>query len=160
MQVERRRLIPGLVLILLGVAFLLRDYFSIGPEFLLIVVGLIFLVAYVFARMYGLLIPGMLLLGLGFGLMYQRTSNAGSAVPLGLGLGFIAIFAVDFIATRARHRWWPLIPGAALMIPGIVDTFPAARVWLEKGWPVILIVAGLIVLALNFIPKDSSKSSV
>jgi hypothetical protein len=157
MQIQRGRLIPGLVLILLGVAFLLRDYFSIGPEIIVIVAGLGFLVAYIFARLYGLLIPGMLLLGLGLGLMYQRTSNAGAAVPLGLGLGFIAIWVVDFIANRARHRWWPLIPGAALIIPGIVDMFPDARVWLEKGWPVILIVVGLAIIALNFIPRNKTN---
>jgi hypothetical protein len=159
MQNQRSKVVPGLVLVLLGIAFLLRDYFSIGPEFLLIVAGVIFFVAYIFSRMYGVLIPGMLLLGLGAGLVYQRSFNSGSAVPLGLGVGFIAIYIIDLLVSRTFHRWWPVIPGGALMIPGIIDTFPIARVWVEKGWPVILIVVGLFLLILNFVPKSVSKPS-
>lgn len=157
MQIRRGRLIPGLILILLGIAFLLREYLGVGPEFVLILAGLVFLVPYLLTRLYGFLIPGMLLAGLGAGMLYQNTSHVGSAVPLGLGIGFISIFAVDWIVTRAM-RWWPLIPGAALMIPAIVDTFPVARVWLEKGWPVILILVGLLLLALNFFPRNQPKT--
>ena len=156
MQFRRGRLIPGLVLILLGIAFLLRDYLGVGPEFVLILAGLVFLVPYLLTRLYGLLIPGMILAGLGGGLLYERVAHVNWAVPLGLGVGFVAIFAVDWIVTRAA-RWWPLIPGAALMIPAIVDAFPDARIWLEKGWPVILILVGVLLLALNFIPRNQPK---
>lgn len=156
MQFRRGRLIPGVILILLGIAFLLRDYLGVGPEFVLILAGLVFLVPYLFTRLYGLLIPGMLLSGLGLGLLYERTAHLGSAVPLGLGAGFIAIFAVDWVVTRSI-RWWPLIPGAALMIPAALDLVPAARVWLEKGWPVILILVGVLLLALNFFPRNQPK---
>jgi len=157
MQFRRGRLIPGLILILLGIAFLLREYFGVGPEFVLILVGLVFLVPYLLTRLYGFLIPGMILLGLGAGLLYDRAAHLGWAVPLGLGLGFIAIFAVDWVVTRAV-RWWPLIPGAALMIPALVDAFPPVRDWLEKGWPVILILAGLLLIALNFLPRNQTKT--
>lgn len=157
MQIRRGRLIPGLILVLLGIAFLLREYLGVGPEFVLILAGLVFLVPYLLTRLYGFLIPGMILSGLGAGMLYQNTSHTGSAVPLGLGIGFIAIFAVDSMVTRAL-RWWPLIPGAALMIPALVDAFPVARVWLERGWPVILILVGLLLLALNFFPRNQPKT--
>ena len=157
MQFRRGRLIPGLILILLGVAFLLREYLGVGPEFVLILAGLLFLAPYLFMRVYGLLIPGMILLGLGLGLLYERVAHVGWAVPLGLGLGFVAIFLMDWLATRAL-RWWPLIPGAALMIPAILGAFPESRVWLDKGWPLILIVLGVLLLGLNFTPRNQPKS--
>ena len=157
MQFRRGRLIPGLILILLGISFLLREYFEVGPELVLIVAGLVFLVPFLLTRLYGLLIPGMILVGLGAGLFYQNMNHVGWAVPLGLGVGFIAIFAVDWVVTR-EVRWWPLIPGAALMIPAILDEFPDARMWLEKGWPVILILGGVLLLGLNFSPKNQPKS--
>lgn len=157
MQVQRRRLIPGLILILLGAAFLLRDYLQITPGVILILASVILLVPYLFTRWYGLLIPGMLVLGLGVSLLYERDGRAGSLVPLGLGLGFIAIFVVDLIVTRAR-RWWPLIPGGILAVVGAMGAFPEARQWLDKGWPAILIVLGLLVLARNFFPTNQPKT--
>ena len=160
MQTRRGRLIPGLILILLGIAFLLRNYFEIGPGLILILAGLVFLVPYVLTRWYGLLIPGMILLGLGIGLLYERGFRTDVTVPLGLGLGFIAIFVVDFIATRTM-RWWPLIPGVILALVGIVGVFPEAQVWLEKGWPVLLILGGLLLLALNFVkPHTGAKGKL
>ena len=157
MPFRRGRLIPGLILILLGVAFLLREYLGVGPEFILVLAGLVFLVPYLLTRLYGLLIPGMILIGLGAGMLYERVSHVGWAVPLGLGIGFIAIFVADWIVTRAV-RWWPLIPGAALMIPAIVDAFPSVGFWLEKGWPVILILIGLLLIGLNFFSKNQPKA--
>lgn len=157
MQVQRRSLIPGVILILLGIAFALREFLGIGPELVLILGGLVFLVPYFFTRWYGLLIPGMLLVGLGAGLAYERVSNVGWAVPLGLGIGFVLVYVVDWIVTRST-RWWPLIPAAALAIPAIISAFPDARVWLEKVWPVLLILLGLLLVARNFVPRRQPKT--
>ncbi len=157
MQVQRRRLVPGLILILLGIALLLREYFEIGPGLILILAALIFIVPYMFTRWYGLLIPGMILLGLGIGLLVERGLRTSATVPFGLGLGFIAIFVTDFVATR-MVRWWPLIPGGILVLVGLVDASPEARTWLERGWPVILILGGLLILARDFTQKNQPKA--
>lgn len=158
MQVHRGRLIPGLILILLGIALLLKEYFEVGPGLILIFVGLVFLVPYVFTRWYGMLVPGLLLLGLGIGLLLERGTRTDVTTPLGLGLGFIAIFVVDF-AVRRVLRWWSLIPGGVLVIVGIADAFPEAQLWLQKGWPVLLIALGLLLLSAEFKPRTGTKGN-
>jgi hypothetical protein len=70
----------------------------------------------------------------------------GEPVVLGLGLGFLAVYAADVLTSGAREpgRWWPLIPGSILtFIAGAETTFgvEGARV-IERGWPIILIAVG------------------
>jgi hypothetical protein len=150
MNTNRARLIPGLVLIVLGIAFLLAQYFEFGPALFLILLGLVFLVPYALTRSYGLLIPGCILAGVGLGLVFDRPPlGTAIAVPLGLGLGFIAIFVLQLIVARQSH-WWPLIPGGLLVLVGIAEGIPQAQVLFEKGWPLILVLAGLLILTGQF----------
>lgn len=157
MGVHRGRLIPGLILILLGVVFLLKEYFEIGPGLILIFIGLALLVPYVFTRRYGFLVPGLLLMGLGIGLLFERGMHTDVTAPLGLGLGFIAIFVVEFIVKRAL-RWWSLIPGAVLVLVGIAEAFPEAQMWLQRGWPILLIALGLLLLGAEFLKPRSGTN--
>ena len=158
MNTNRARLIPGLVLIVLGIAFLLAQYFEFGPALFLILLGLVFLVPYALTRSYGLLIPGCILAGVGLGLLFDRPPlGTAIAVPLGLGLGFIAIFVLQLIVARQSH-WWPLIPGGLLVLVGIAEGIPQAQVLFEKGWPLILVLIGLLILAGQFWnPSRASK---
>jgi len=150
MNTNRARLIPGLVLIVLGIAFLLAQYFEFGPALFLILLGLVFLIPYALTRSYGLLIPGCILAGVGLGLAFDRPPlGTAIAVPLGLGLGFIAIFVLQLIVARQSH-WWPLIPGGLLVLVGIAEGVPQAQVLFEKGWPLILVLVGLLILAGQF----------
>ena len=150
MNTNRARLIPGLVLIVLGIAFLLAQYFEFGPALFLILLGLVFLIPYALTRSYGLLIPGCILAGVGLGLLFDRPPlGTAIAVPLGLGLGFIAIFVLQLIVARQSH-WWPLIPGGLLVLVGIAEGIPQAQVLFEKGWPLILVLAGLLILTGQF----------
>ena len=151
MSVNRVRLIPGLILIVLGVMFLLMQYFEFGPGLFLLLLGLIFLIPYLLTRSYGMLIPGCILAGIGVGLMFDRPPLGTSvAVPIGLGLGFIAIFVVQLIVARASH-WWPLIPGSILVLVGIAEGIPQAQTLIEKGWPLVLVLIGLLILAGQFL---------
>jgi hypothetical protein len=150
MAVNRAKLIPGLILIILGIVFLLMQYFEFGPGLFLALLGLVFLILYVLTRSYGLLIPGCILAGIGIGLMFDRPPlNTAVAVPIGLGLAFIAIFVVQLVVARASH-WWPLIPGGILVLTGIADGVPQAQTLIEKGWPLILVLIGLLILAGQF----------
>jgi hypothetical protein len=159
MRSSRGRLIPGLILILLGIGFLLKEYFEIGPGLILLFFGAVFLLPYLFTRWYGMLVPGLLLTGLGIGMLFERGMRTDITAPLGLGLGFIAIFVVDFVATRVV-RWWPLVPGVVLTFVGIVEAIPEANLWLQRGWPVLLIVLGLLVLATGFVrPRPETKDA-
>lgn len=158
MRVHRGRLIPGLILILLGIAFLLKEYFEVGPGLILIFIGLVFLGPYFFTRWYGMLVPGLLLLGLGIGLLFERGTRTDVTAPLGLGLGFIAIFIVDFVMRRVL-RWWSLIPGGVLVLLGVAEAFPEAQLWLQRGWPVLLIALGLLMLLSGLMrPRSETRS--
>lgn len=150
MKMNRSRLIPGLILIALGIVLLLVQYIEFGPGLVLVLLGLVFLAGYAGTRSYGVLIPGCILGGLGLGIMFQRPPFLGDAAPLiGLGLGFCAIFAIQLIVAGRPH-WWPLVPGALLVVAGILTSWQQGQLLLERGWPLILIAAGLFVLAAQF----------
>jgi hypothetical protein len=150
MNANRARLISGLILIVLGLVFLLRQYVEFGPGHFLLLLGLVFLVPYALTRSYGLLIPGCILAGLGLGLIFGRAPMRDDiTVPIGLGLGFLAIFVVQLIACGRSH-WWPLVPGGILVLVGIAEGVPQGQMLLEKGWPLILILIGLAILAGQF----------
>ncbi|MBM3129877.1 MAG: hypothetical protein FJ009_14790 [Chloroflexi bacterium] len=150
MDMNRARMIPGLILIVLGIAFLLGQYFEFGPALFLVLLGLVFLIPYVFTRSYGLLIPGCILAGIGIGLVFDRPPlGTAIAVPIGLGLGFIAIFVIHLIVARSSH-WWPLIPGGILVLVGVAEGVPQAQTLIEKGWPLVLVLIGLLILAGQF----------
>lgn len=150
MSINRARLIPGLILIALGIMFLLMQYFEFGPGLFLVLLGLGFLIPYVLTHSYGMLIPGCILAGIGIGLMFDRPPLGTTiAVPIGLGLGFLAIFVVQLVVARASH-WWPLIPGSILVLVGIAEGVPQAQSLVEKGWPLVLVLIGLLILAGMF----------
>lgn len=69
----RGSLTGGLVLIALGLAFLAMQLFEqIGGSVVLLSLGAAFLTAHLIYRVYGLLIPGCILFGLGAGRSSRR----------------------------------------------------------------------------------------
>lgn len=159
-QQNRGRIIAGAVLILLGVAFFAMQFLgSVGSAAILFAVGVIFLAAYFYTRTYGFLIPGCILAGLALGQlagqagMFSFTGLSG----IGLGIGFLAIFVIDWLYAQ-NMRWWPLIPGGILVVTGLASANENLQVLLQKGWPLILVVIGLIVLAGAFGLTGRQKS--
>ncbi len=140
------RWIPGVILIVLGVALLLMQFFRFGPGQFLILLALLFFVPYVLLRSYGLLIPGCILAGIGLGLIFESSEQTYVTVPIGLGLGFIAIFSIQLMAAGHSH-WWPLVPGVLLVVVGLAESVPQAQTLVERGWPLLLILIGLAILA-------------
>lgn len=150
MTVSRARLIPGLFLIILGLIFLLGQFFEFAPPLFILLLGLVFLVGYAATRSIGLLIPGCILSGLGAGLLFARSPfREDVAVSLGLGMGFVAIYAVQRVVSGRSH-WWPLVPGIILLLTGFAESVPDGRLLVEKAWPIALILVGLIILAAQF----------
>lgn len=146
----RATLIPGLLLIAVGIVMLLAQFFDSTPGLLLLLLGLIFLIAYAFTRTIGLLIPGCILAGLGIGILVGRAPfREDVSVLIGLGLGFIAIFVVQLVVAGRSH-WWPLVPGGLLLLAGVAEMVPQGQVLLERGWPLLLIFIGLAILAGQF----------
>ena len=91
---------------------------NLDGDVIVLVIGLVFAIAFAATRRYGLLIPAGIMTGLGTGILLEDFGVMGEPVVLGLGLGFLAIYAADFLTSGASApgRWWPLIPGAILTI--------------------------------------------
>ncbi len=86
-------------------------------------IGIAFAAAYVMSRKYGFLIPAGILTGLGAGLVIGQWAGAsdsdmGIFAVLGLGTGFLLIYAVDAIVTSNMMRFWPVIPAGILYLVG------------------------------------------
>ena len=147
---ERANTMPALVLIGLGVVLLMAQLTGVGPEAIVALIGAGFLLAYAVSRQYGLLIPGGIMTGLGIGIIVetQAVGSRGEPVLLGLGLGFLAIYAVDAVVRRSDALWWPVIPGGILATLGVLIG-TGREGWLENAgtwWPAILIVIGGLIL--------------
>lgn len=156
---QRRRATAGVVLIVVGAAFLLRpkfDYFE--SEYLLLLVGALFLGGYLWRRRYGLMIPAGVLLGLGTGQLLQENLGAGTNWELlALGLGFLAIYAVPLLV-GSRSHWWPLIPGGVLVLSALEQTEDLVRLLFEH-WPLVLVLVGLVLLADALLLRGRKRSS-
>ena len=138
--------LPGVILIAVGLTLFAVQLLHLDADVIVLVIGLVFAFAYAVTRRYGFLIPAGIMTGLGIGILLEDLGVMGEPVVLGLGLGFLAIYAGDALVSGAREpgRWWPLVPGAILtVIAGAESTFGAegARV-IEQGWPVLLIAVG------------------
>src|SRR6266542_4165745 len=114
-----RRSTPGVLLIAIGLVLLVAQWFDVTGAAALGAIAGVLLVMYVSSRRYGFLVPGMILGGLAIGVGFQESGYdpEGGIVVAGLGAGFLAIYLVDAFVAGAK-RWWPLFPGALLMVDG------------------------------------------
>jgi len=154
------------VLIVLGSLLLLGNLFDIGGSVLLIVLGGAFLAGYFTTRNYGLLIPAMILIGLGVGVLLSDLDLfrlEDHWVSFCLGAGFAAIYLVD-LATWRQGGKWPLWPGGFLVLIGVigagVETGLFDELWwgfvdiAEVWWPVLLILLGARMLRRRREPRS------
>lgn len=139
--------VTGTVLIVIGLLlFALQLATGITVTILFLVGGAVFIAGYYNRRAYGLLIPGCLLVGMGLGQLgedYLEIVHDPSS--LGLGLGFLAIFAIDKLR-RGTTPWWPLIPGFILLFMGLEPGRMNLGALFSKAWPLVLVVIGLFYL--------------
>ncbi|HET6700306.1 MAG TPA: hypothetical protein VFH14_00775 [Gemmatimonadaceae bacterium] len=138
--------LPGVILIAVGVTLFAVQLLDLDGDVVVLVIGLVFAIAFAATRRYGLLIAAGIITGLGGGILLEDFGVTGEPVVLGLGLGFLAVYAGDLLTSGARApgRWWPLIPGTILtIIAGAESTFgPGGARMIAQGWPIILIAAG------------------
>ena len=138
--------LPGVILIVVGATLFAVQLLDLDADVIVLVIGLVLATAFVATRRYGLLILAGIMTGLGTGILLEDLGMRGEPVVLGLGLGFLAIYAADVLSSGAREpgRWWPLVPGAILTFIASAETtfgVEGARV-IERGWPIILIAVG------------------
>jgi len=141
---DPRRMV-GLLLIAGGLLWALIAITDLDGTVVVPGVGMVFLVAYLVTRRYGLLIPGGIVTGLGIGLVVAAQGGPGEAVVLGLGLGFVAITAFDAMLGDGGAAWWPLIPGGILTVVGASQIAGIHDIGIYLV-PAALIVVGLLML--------------
>ena len=161
---DRGGLIAGFVIILVGLFFLAAQFVPDIGRYIVLAVGLVFLAAFVVRREYGFLIPGCIVSGVGIGIVLASSLDdpwSGASVLFSIAGGFIAIWLISsFMHSRnkgwpdgdardaANALWWPLIPGGILVLIGFIvlaeDGFATD---LLQWWPLLIIGAGLLVLA-------------
>ena len=144
---DRAALTLGSVLVVLGAVLLAGRFSDVvaagGPA---LWIGLGFLAWWAFNGNYGLLLPAGVLTGLGVGLMLGEIGFYGNAVALGLGAGFLAIYALDVLRRLRRSSWWPLVPGIVLVAVGLLQHTSGWDALGELGWPLLLIILGMIIV--------------
>ena len=141
----RRRRVSGAILLVLGLGLLASQLAGgLGEAMVLLLIGSAFIAGYLHRRSYGLLIPGSILLGLGAGSVGEKwMSGVGDLDTIGLGAGFVAIYIID-TSYRGGSHWWPLIPGAILVVAGVASG--SLEHLISVGWPLVLVVIGLRLL--------------
>jgi len=156
---ERTNLLPGLILIILGLAFLALQFVERpwGPGFIFALVGFIFVISAAITHNLGLYIPGFIFLGLGVGLaamtILPQEDKNWPLILIGLGLGFLAIWPT-FTMPQRQHPW-PLYPGGILTGLGLLFWMAVYEVLgltmeslssILRWWPLILVVIGAVIV--------------
>jgi len=156
---EKASLLPGLILIILGLAFLALQFVERpwGPGLIFALLGLIFVFSAPITRNLGLYVPGFILLGLGAGLaaltVLPQEEKNWPLILIGLGLGFLAIWPT-FTMPQRQHPW-PLYPGGILAGLGflfLMATYGVLGLTMEslssilRWWPIILVVVGAAII--------------
>ncbi len=157
---RNKAIVPGVLLIALGVVFLLWQFLPFGGAVLLFLLGVGFLVTYfAWQRHIGFLIPGAILTGLSIATaLWQGKDNNWPYFLVMLGLAF---FAIWLFGTRGEQNHWPLWPGTILFVLGIGFWLTTRGVlpwslWdlIGKAWPVVLIIIGLGIVLRWFRDKE------
>jgi hypothetical protein len=167
--------IGGAILILAGILALIGQIIpdSFGElfgTFLLLGLGIVFLLAGILTRESGWFIPGGILTGLGAGVglitssLFSRLSgDEGGWFLLVFAAGWFLIPVMSILFTQEKH-WWALIPGGIIGFVGLAvlfgGVFMNALEWFGYLWPIALIAAGLYILWRIRHPKDEESEPV
>jgi hypothetical protein len=155
----RENVTGGLILVGVGLVALLSQFINLGDwgVFLVAGLGLVFLLVGVAQREVGYLIPGGILSGIGTGIVliagpWQtqfRNIDEGAVFMFAFAGGWVVITLLSALFAR-ETAWWALIPGAIMALVGFTvlygGAFATALTWVGRGWPVLLIIAGLYAL--------------
>jgi hypothetical protein len=161
MKQQTKDFTGGLILLAIGLIALAGQFvpISIPEDWGLLIVpclGALFLVWGILTRTPGLVIPGGILSGVGWGIYaisgpisIWQGNNEGGVFLVFLGLGFGLITLVTAVFTK-ETQWWALIPGGIIAFVGTSILFGGALLtivaFLGKLWPLALILLGISIL--------------
>jgi hypothetical protein len=160
---KRGSVIGGLILIAMGLLFLLLQtnpeiaaQIDLGLHWPLIIVavGVLFLLGALLGTA-GMAVPGMIMVGLG-GLFYYQSMSGNWAswaytwtlIPGFVGLGIILMGLLDS-DSRSSIRGGITLLFISLVMFAIFGGFMGGFGILQQFWPVLLIVAGILILLRN-----------
>ncbi len=154
--------ISGSILILMGILFFVEQIVQ-SPTFgalMLPGLGLIFIAWALLLRNFGLLIPGGILTGIGFGILFMDYGPAILAgvddgalfmIVFGLGWGLITLLSP---LTEGRFVSWPLIPGGIIGGIGVFlllgDVGETVLNLLSYLWPLLLVALGVFIIIKQY----------
>ncbi|NLY42519.1 MAG: hypothetical protein GX066_00765 [Clostridiaceae bacterium] len=162
-------LIAGLILSYIGTIIFLNNTLRISQEkfgaLFLIALGLAFLTIYFMKKKAGFIIPGFILPAIGaykFIISMDKFSNRDlwPLIFMTLAAAFLLIFLFEYKAYGAK----PLVVSLILFgvgvlgfmtVRGYIDTnmWKLLLGWLRKLWPVLFIIAGLMLIFKNMSEK-------
>jgi hypothetical protein len=151
-------MVAGIILLLVGTSSLLAVFYPAFDfdRYFLLLLGIAFLVWGCLQPVRGLIIPGGILTGLGAAVLVTSSFYTNFSNPVNGGI-FLLVFACGwmliplFTALVARPAmWWPTIPAGFMAVFGVAllasSLDPQVLDYLNKGWPLILIVIGLYLI--------------
>lgn len=151
---------PFIVIFSIGIPFLMEDLnFLNFVLFVGLSIGICLLIAGIYWKLFGLVIPGALLLGIPPGLYFawERTSSTNPLEQTGIMLvGFAFGWGLITVSSRALTKnfiWWPLIPGGILAVVGwglfIAGNPESAVSFIGNTGSVGLIIFGIYLLLMR-----------
>ncbi len=168
---KRDSLVWGLILILAGLGFLLFQRFpglwaTFSWPWILVGVGAVFAIGSFLSRKGGLMIPALIIAGLGGILLYQTVSGnwdswayVWTVIPGLVGLGMLVGGLYDDEMKNGRTAGFILIAISAAAFAIFGGLLGSDISWL-RYWPIMLIAVGAFVLLRALWPSsDKSKSA-
>jgi hypothetical protein len=149
---EKRQIVPGLIMIGLGIIFLLSNFGAVELDWevlwtwILIVMGVIFWLGFIFDRSKdGLIMPGTILLTIG--IVFNISARFDWAMLDHLWPFFILAPAFGFYAMFlfGKRDRGILVPAVILTIVGTIFLMGSIPV-LKYIWPLLLIGIGVLII--------------
>jgi len=160
MEQRKQNMLWGVLLIVIGIIFIIGNTSPMGMETLWpvfpLAVGVAFFIGYFYDRKnYGLLMPGSILTVVSLLFFYcnffgwWRMETLWPVFVLAPGVGFVAMY---FGGEKEQGL---LIPAGILGAIGIVFLFLSSG--LSDYWPVFLILAGILLILLQGLPRQKKE---
>lgn len=143
----------GLVLVALGAFLLLGRWIPDVGQYAVLAIGLVMLVIFFATDQYGFLVPGGIVSGIGAGIPLSVAYGGrlgGGLFLLAMGAGFLLIWVLAMLFRLPERHPWPVVPGLVLGTIGAAlaagERGQAVADAIATGWPVILVLAGLVLM--------------
>ncbi len=149
---NHRSIVPGLVLLGLGIIFLLNNFeildFSWGTfwAYMILVMGVIFWIGFIADRgKDGFIMPGTIFIVIGLIFIYCSRYGWGAMEylwPFFILAPALGLYAMYFLG---KHDRGILIPAGILAVIGLIFLLQSYR-WIRYLWPFVLIITGVLLL--------------